>query len=34
MAKDQTEAKVSLWANMPQFFKMKYMPFFNVHVKI
>jgi hypothetical protein len=33
-AKDQREALVSLWANMSQFFKLKYMPFLNVHVKI
>jgi hypothetical protein len=34
MARDQREALVSLWVNMPQIFKPKYMPFFNVHVKI
>jgi hypothetical protein len=34
MGKDHTEALVSLSTNMPQFFKPKYMPFFNVHVKI
>jgi hypothetical protein len=32
-ALDQIEATVSLWVNMPQFSKLKFMPFCNVHMK-
>jgi hypothetical protein len=32
-ALDQIEATASLWVNMPQFSKMKFMPFCNVHMK-
>jgi hypothetical protein len=34
MALDQIEANASLWENMPQFFKLKFMPFCNMHMKI
>ena len=32
--KNQREALVSLWVKKPQFFKLKYTSFFNVHMKI
>jgi hypothetical protein len=32
--KDQREALVSLWANMPRYSKPKNMPFYSVHMKI
>jgi hypothetical protein len=34
MASDQTGASASLWVNMPLFFRLKFMPLHNVHIKI
>jgi hypothetical protein len=34
MALDQIEAIASLWINMPQFFKLKFTPFYNVRMEI
>jgi hypothetical protein len=34
MALEQIEAIASLWANMPQFFKLKFTPFYNMRMKI
>jgi hypothetical protein len=33
LALDQIGAKASLWVNSPQFFRLKYMPYYNVHIK-
>jgi hypothetical protein len=30
---DQIEAYASLWVNLPQSFRLKYMPHYNVHMK-
>jgi hypothetical protein len=34
LALEQTDAYASLWINVPQFFKLKYMPSYNVHMKL
>ena len=34
MAKDLIEVTASLWVNLPHSFKLKFMPFYNVHMKI
>jgi hypothetical protein len=34
LALDQIRAWASLWVNSPQSFGLKYMPYYNVHMKI